>query len=239
MSEELKTTQEEAENSTPETTEEKQSIEEVLGTQEEKTETPPTVGLDKFLEIKKQNKQLLKEMESLKSKIESGDDDVAGDIDSLAEAHDIDKGFLKKLVKSIQQETEKSIEERFNQKLAPLNQREKEEKINKAFEKAYNETIATMPEYDGIVNPEVIKVLTLDPKNAKKTFSQIIEETYGNAITGKRTIERTTPGGGKESGELDYSKAKSDTEYFKEVMANPKLKEKYNEKMLQDVSKYL
>jgi len=96
-----------------------------------------------------------------------------------------------------------------------------------------------MPEYENLVNREVIKVLSLDPKNANKTFAQLIEETYGKAITGKRTIETTKPGGGKEPTEIDFDKALKDTEYFKEIMSNPTLKKKYNDSISSRVSRYL
>ena len=88
------------------------------------------------------------------------------------------------------------------------------------------------PEFKAIANPEVIKSLAILPQNAKKTLSQILEETYGNAITGKRTIETTSPGGGKEPEPLDIKRAEKDIEYFKEVMADPKKKAQYNEAML-------
>jgi hypothetical protein len=89
-----------------------------------------------------------------------------------------------------------------------------------------------MPEFTSIVNPGVIKALSLLPQNASKTFPQLIEETYGNAISGKRTMQTTTPGGGKDSAPLDYTKATQDMSYYNEVMANPKLKAEYNQKML-------
>ncbi len=236
MEEEIQNTQAEAATKATEPT--VQTIGEVI---QQEAKKPETVGLDKFLEIKKENKELKNQLNDLAKRIESGDNkqDVAEDIEALANEHDIDPNFLNKLVKSIESKAEKNLEERISQKLAPLTEKDKEEKIEKAFSKAYEATISEMPEYENLVNREVIKVLSLDPKNANKTFAQLIEETYGKAITGKRTIETTKPGGGKEPTEIDFDKALKDTEYFKEIMSNPTLKKKYNDSISSRVSKYL
>jgi hypothetical protein len=86
---------------------------------------------------------------------------------------------------------------------------------------------------------EVIKTLSLDPKNSNKTISQLIEETYGNALPGKRSIEQNKPGGSKESGEIDFDRAKKDGSYFKEIMADPGLKKKYNDNLIGRVGGHL
>jgi len=70
-------------------------------------------------------------------------------------------------------------------------------------------------------------------------MTQILEEAYGNAITGKRTIETTKPGGGKEPTEVDYHRAQTDSEYFKQIMDSPNLKKKYNEKAMDEVTRLL
>lgn len=246
MAEEAKDTQVDAgaetivTETTTEKTEEK-TISEIINNDEKKEEAPQTVGLDKFLEVKNQKKELQKELNDLKSRLERGEDmgDIGLDLDALAEEHDIDKGFLTKLVNTIKTQAEKSLDERIDKKLAPITAKEKAEKIDKAFKTAFDGAIENMPEYKEVVNPEVIKTLSLDPKNANKTFTQLIEETYGNAITGKRTIETTKPGGGKEPTEVDFDKAAKDPEYFKEVMANPDLKKKYNAKLTDRISRHL
>jgi len=96
-----------------------------------------------------------------------------------------------------------------------------------------------MPEYNGIANPEVIKALATNPANAKKTLSQIMEEAYGGAIQGKPTIETTKAGGGKQPEKVDFNRAQTDSDYFKQVMDNPKLKAEYNSKAMNDVLNYL
>ena len=58
----------------------------------------------------------------------------------------------------------------------------RDERIDKLFWEAFNKTIATMPEYKDIVEPEVIKTLSLKPENSNITFAQIIIDTYGSLL---------------------------------------------------------
>jgi hypothetical protein len=99
--------------------------------------------------------------------------------------------------------------------------------------------MAEMPEYSAIVNKDVIKTLSLDPANQNKTFQQLIEETYGNALGGKRTLETTTPRGGKALESVDFDRAKKDGKYLEEVLANPDTKKEYNEGLIGRLSAHL
>lgn len=212
---------------------EDQTLGEVIETKQEAPKVE-TVGLDKFMKEKKARQQAEKEIAELKSKIEDGasNSEVSADIEAIAEEHNIDKDFLNKLVKTIKTQTEKDVEEKLSSTLKPIAEKERQTKIDDAFNKHYKLVMDKMPEYDGVINPDVIKTLSLAPQNASKTLPQLIEETYGNAITGKRTIEKTTPGGGKEPAPLDFSRASKDIAYFNEVMSDPKTKAQYNEQML-------
>lgn len=190
-----------------------------------------TVASHEFVAVKKALKLAEKELKSLKTSIEQGasKEEITDSISEIAEEHNIDKGFLKKLVSTIKSETEKELEEKFGSK---LEQKEKAEKFDTTFSKAFDKAIERTPDFKNIANSEVIKLLAVQPQNSKKTVSQLLEETYGNAIVGKRTLETTSPNGGKEPEKLDYNKAKSDTSYFLEIMKNPKMKAEYNERML-------
>lgn len=202
----------------------------------------PTVGLDKFLGEKKARKAAETELANLKAQLEDGDisaDDADKAIDALAEEYEgkVDKDFLKKLGKALKQKPsssksseKKEPDDEVSTRLSKLEQRERQEAIDKAFDKHFTRAMERMPEFKDVVNPSVIKSLSLDPKNKDKTFSQIIEDTYGKAIpAGRRTIEKTTPGGGKEPETVDFDRAVKDTAYYKEVMANPALKKQYND----------
>lgn len=184
-----------------------------------------------FLGEKKARKAAERELATLKQQIESGasKQEISESISEIAEEHDIDKGFLQKLVNTIKKETESELETKFNSKFKV---EEKKEQFDIVFNKALDSALARTPEFKNIVNPDVIKNLASIPANANKTLSQILEETYGNAISGKRTIEATTHRGGTEEEPLDLTKAGKDIEYFNEIMANPKKKAQYNEAML-------
>lgn len=196
------------------------------------------VPLSSLMEFKKENKDLKKAIKKLEDAINAGDtskDDIAKEIEDLADEYDVDPKFASKLVKILEARATEKVGEAMKPILEQnkkLTQKEKDDLIDKAFTKHFAAAMETMPEYEEIVDAETIKALSLLPKNAKKTFAQLIEETYGRAITGKRTIDDTKPGGGKEPELLDMEKARKDTEYFKEVMANPTLKAEYNKRML-------
>lgn len=200
---------------------------------EEQVEEAPqertdTVPLKKYVDIKHENKELKQQLADLQSRAEKMTTaEITDDLQTLANEHNIDPAFLSRLAGAIKREAEKDLDN----KLKPFAEKERRTRIDAAFAKTFTDVMSEMPEYKDVVNPEVIKTLSLNPSNRNKTFRQIIEETYGNALGGRRTIESTSVQP-KTAGPLDYDKAKSDHQYFKEVMADPKLKREYNEKML-------
>lgn len=235
MAEEVKTTAE------VKPVEVEQKVGEVIK-QADKPKEVESVPLSTFLDEKNGRKQAEKNAEQaaakiaeLEASIKNGatKSEVTDDIAAIAKEFDVDVNFLSKLASAMTVKTKKEVNDETEAQLKPLKEKERQEKIDAAFKKGFNAAMEKMPEFEKIVNPEVIKTLSLDPRNADKTFTEIIEETYGNALTGRRTTERTTPGGGKEPAPLDYNRARKDTAYFKEVMANPKLKAEYNAKMIE------
>lgn len=218
---------------------EKETIGTVLA-KEEKSDSK-VVPEAAFLELKRANKTLAKDLKELKASIESGDskEDVSADIDSLAEEHNIDKTFLNKFAKAIRKDAEKDVEDKVSSRLKPLEAKDRAEKIDKVFTTHFDKAMAEMPEYNGKVNRDVIKSLSLDPANENKTFAQLIEDTYGNAIGGKRTLEQTTPRGGKATDKVDVNRAAQDGSYLKEVLSNPETKKEYNESLIERLSAHL
>jgi hypothetical protein len=206
-----------------------ETVEEALGTKVKEV-APPTVGLDKFLELKNDNKELRKDLKALTDKLEAGATkaEVSDDIAAIAEEFGVDKTFLGKLAASIKSQADKDAEDRIASKMAPIEEKERREKIDNAFNLHFKGAIERQPEYAEVANPLVIKVMSLMPENASKTFSQLLEEAYGNSIQGKRTIETTKPGGGKEPQPIDTARATSDPAYYEEIMANPTMKAEYN-----------
>ena len=228
----------------PETTDDKTVgaiIDETLppaGDKTPKTE-PETVPLPAFLDMKKDAKKFEKLYNELVEKNAKGDstkEEINDDLQALAEEFDIDPKFVSKLGKILESKAEKKAGDAIKPILdreAALTKKEKDALIDAAFTKHYGEALEKMPEYSEIANADTIKALSLLPQNANKTFAQLIEETYGKAITGKRTIEPTKPAGGKDPEPLDMERARKDPKYFEEVMANPTQKAEYNRKMLE------
>jgi hypothetical protein len=202
---------------------------------------PKVVPEAAFLDLKNENKELRKDLKELKKLIEAGatKGEVADEIESLAQEYDIKPDFLRKLAtsirKDVEKETAKEIDEKVSSKLKPIEAKEREQKIDKIFNEHFKAAIEQMPEYADIVNPEVIKALSLDPANHSKTFAQLIEDTYGKAVPGKRTLESTKPGGGRAPEEIDFDRARKDSKYFDSIMADPARKKEYNEGMIERI----
>lgn len=205
-----------------------------------------TIGLDKFLELKNNSKKEIKELrgkiDELSNMIKEGatKSEADAEINALAQEFDLKPEFLKKLSTVLKKGTSNNEKPKSDE--GNDDDSDEEDKADKGskqtrdsiFEEHFPKVLENMPEFEGVVNKEVIKQLSFLPGNANKTFQQIIEETYGSSLTGKRTIDATKPGGGKEPGPLDFTRARKDQKYFLEVMNDPKLKAEYNNRMLKD-----
>lgn len=213
-----------------------ETISEALGTKQEapKVAEPKVVPEAVFLELKRELKDLKKSIKEGATKKE-----VSADIKALAEKHNVDEGFLEELSTVMKSTSKAEFEEELASKLAPLQAKERNEKIDNAFAKAYAKAIANAPEFEGIANKEVIKTLSLDPKNADKTFNQLIEESYGHLVTGKKTIDYSSGSNRSDDSTVDFAKAQSDGEYMKKVMADPNLKKQYNKDLASRLSSVL
>lgn len=210
-----------------------------------KTEAPKqeTVPLSVLIEQKKANKELSKQLAELKKSINEGasKSETAETVSALIEEYpDLDPNFLKKLSASIAHEVRQEAEQKLAEKLKPIAEREESARIEKVFAENYEKVMEESPEYKDVVNREVIKQLSLLPQNANKTFSQLIDETYGHVVSqGKRSIDRSSAGAGKQSdSKLDKSRI-NDPKYFKEVKDNPELLKQYREGIVNRVSRYL
>jgi hypothetical protein len=143
-------------------------------------------------------------------------------------------------LKALRQEIEGRIDEaeeednesevkKLAQKLERIEESGRINKMEATFMEHLNKTLENSPEYKDIVNVDVIRALAFNPSNANKTYKQLLEEAYGNALTGRRTIETTTPRGGAKDDKLDMKRAQTDGQYRREVLANPELRKQYNE----------
>lgn len=218
---------------TEETVEETQQTigelsEEIYNEESEEHTSEKTVPEYAFVAQKKALIAAEKELKALRESIqyqESSQYEQVTGVDAIADKYNIDREFMNELKSTIENDLDAKYASKESAK-------EKADKFNEAFNKQYNTALERGPEFQAIANPDVIKTLATLPQNKNKTVSQLLEETYGNALTGKRTIETTQPGGGKDPEPLDIAKAEKDINYFNEVMADPKKKAQYNEAML-------
>lgn len=170
-----------------------------------KAEKPNTVPFKKFLKEKEKRKELERQLAELQSV--GADDDTDDDSD----------------------EPEDSEVKKLAEKLERIEGESKKEKLDRIFADNLAKTLENAPEYKDVVNVDVIKALAFNPANSNKTYKQLLEEAYGNAITGRRTIETTTPRGGAKDTKVDMKRAQTDTAYRHEVLADPDLRKQYNE----------
>lgn len=186
--------------------------------------------------------QVKKELRDLKRSVDNGatNKEVTADIKELAEKHNVDEDFITELVATIKHQTKSEVEETLSNEMKPIKEKDRLEKIDRVFNEHFDKTISQMPEFDGIVNKDVIKTLSLDPANKNKTFQQLIETAYGHLVTGRKTMETSKPGQTRgEAGEVDFARAQKDTGYYQEIMNNPALKKKYNEGLTDRLSSVL
>lgn len=211
----------EAEQTTEETKQQDSSnneptVGELQGDEEapKKSEAPenvPKARLDKEIQ---RRKDLEKELESLKN--EKDDDPEVEDTDRDPEVKELAA------------------------KLDRIEQNERRQKAEAIFAEHYKRALDNAPEYQDVANQEVIKQMAFNPANKNKTYSQLLEEAYGNAISGGRsTIETTTARGGVKDTKVDAERAQRDPEYRREVLADPELRKQYNEGLVDRVSKAL
>lgn len=184
-----------------------------------------------LIEYKKENKQLAKDLADIKKLIETGGSkkEISDDLKALGEKHNVDPDFLQDFATAVRAQAKAEAEA----EIKPLKDKENAEKVDKIFTEHYDKTLEAMPEYKEIAQKDVIKALALDPKNKNKTFAQILESAYGHLLTGKRSFDAAKPGNSKDNAEVDFKRAKTDTEYFNQIMANPAMKKQYNDGLAQ------
>ena len=199
MDEQTTTAPEVKEEQTEQSTVESEPTVAELHEEKPKAEKPTAVPLARLNKEIERRKELEAKLAQYETAVEEGDEDAEPEVKKLA------------------------------QKLEQIEERDRNAKVEATFKEHLNRAIENAPEYKDIVNVDVIKALAFNPANANKTYKQLLDEAYGNAVTGRRTIETTTPRGGAKDTKLDMSRAKTDTEYRREVLADPELRKQYNE----------
>lgn len=115
------------------------------------------------------------------------------------------------------------------ERLESIEKKDRSAKMEAIFQTNLAKTLENAPEFKDVVNVEVIKQMAFNPANANKTYKQLLEEAYGNALTGRRTIETTLPRGGAKDTKVDMRRAQTDGEYRRSVLTDPDLRKQYNE----------
>lgn len=187
-----------------------------------------TVPLSAFLDIKKEVKKLQKQL----SEKTITDEEVGESLNELLDSYDVDPKFVKSFLKIAKEEARKELQPEIDN----LRNKDRATNVQSTLKKMLNDSITRNPEYQEVVNEDVILQLANDPKNRKKTMSQLIEETYGKVLErGSRSIETQTGGRNKPS-EPDFNKMTESEE--SEVYKDPELRKKYakhQSKMIQDL----
>jgi len=164
---------------------------------------------------------------------------VNDELKRLANEHNIDESFLTQLVSTVRTATTREIREELDKdytpKLAKIENERSQEKMNVQFNELYSSVLKDMPEYSSIVNKSVIKSLAFNPENAKKTLPQILEEAYGAALTGKKSIETSRFSREQESPDFD-NPSKED---WDKIENDPKSKEEWSKKTEAQIKRYL
>lgn len=207
---------------------------------DKETKVPDSIPYNRFKEKVDEVKGLTDRIEELESKLASGEmnkAEVQEDLESIADEHNLDATVLGRVAKAMEARALKSVEE----KLAPLTAREEQVKRDKAFETMFNRAIEQNPEYAEVADKEVLRQLAFNPGNAQKTFSQLLNDTYGKFVTKpeKKTLETTTAGKTDAIESIDYKRAQTDSEYFAKIKADPALHAKYNEETLKGLTRIL
>jgi hypothetical protein len=205
------------------------TVAEIIGEPKEDKPEPKMVPEAVFLEEKKARKALERDMKELQRRVEEGATkiEVSESIEEIAKEYDVDPKFLTKFAATIRKDAKAEAEKELGNRLKPLEEKERAEKIQKVFDTHFSKALGDMDEYKEIVNKDVIFALSLNPQNSSKTIPQLIEETYGSAVRGRRSMETTTPRGGAPAGEFDPDRANRDASYLKEVLKDPQLRKSY------------
>lgn len=210
-------------------TEEKEvKISDTLDAPVVETKEPKMVPEAVLIEVKKENKQMAKDLRDLKALVESGatKKEISSDLKEIADKHNVDADFVNEFAEAVRGKVEKEIDE----KNKPMQEKQAAQEWDAKFSEAYDKAISENPEYKDLAKKDVIKALIKsNPENLNKPWAKILEESYGHLVTGRKTLETTKPRGGVEDTSVDLSRAARDPEYFKEVMADPELRKKYND----------
>jgi len=204
-----------------------------VSTEKKVPDSVPYSRLQKEVQKRKELESQLADLTTRAKDEQLSNRDVDADLAKIADEYGLDQAGLDKVAKAIKGQLSADMEER----LRPITERDAQARREQVFNQHFNRAMENLPDLKDVVNPEVIKQLAFNPANANKTYTQLIQDAYGNMVKGRETLESTVPRGGNFDGAFDYGKAKTDPTYFEHIMSSPTLKDKYNAAMREEMSK--
>jgi len=157
------------------------------------------------------------------------------ELKALASEFNVDETFVSKLVSTVRAATKSEIKEElekdYTPKFAKIDYDRQVEQAEKKFEDLYSKSLSQMPEYGGLVNKDVIKTLAFNPANSKKTLPQIIEEIYGSAVKGRKSIESTHASRDPEKANIVNPK----DEDWDKIENDPQTRKEWSEQTMNDL----
>lgn len=202
---------------------------EVAKTQPEAVEKPEVsvehVPLSVYLDLKKDFKELKKEVQeakdSDKSKIRA-----AGYSDLTQKYPDVSPEFIQDMLGAATLEAQKKIEEKYTPIIAKQEQKEKQLAFDKAFDNLFDKTLQDNPDLPKTIDKELVKELALTPKYRNVPLSDILIKIYGNQDTGKSSSENDMRTGSDIVDDIvSFDRITEDQR--KAIMADPKARGKY------------
>ena len=186
-----------------------------------------------FLEQKKALKEAQEEIQRLKDSGASKGE-IKKSLKDIADKYDVDPDFVNDIASAVKSDSDKEVDEKIASKLKPIEDKERREQANKAFNSEYERSITALgDEYKKIANKATIQALAEaaanDPDKKDLTIEQILRETYGHLVKGtKKSVEGVRPKDGAGQITIDYDRAKTDKTYYEEIMSDPATKAEYN-----------
>lgn len=160
--------------------------------------------------------------------------EINASLKEIAEKYEVDEDFVNDIASAVKSDTDKELDEKISSRLKPIEEKERREQTSKMFKDAYKTALENLgEEYKKVASEATIQALareaSSDPDRKDLTIEQILRETYGHLIKGtKKSVENVRPKDGASQTAIDFDRAKTDTEYYKEIMADPQLKAEYN-----------
>lgn len=194
-----------------------------------------------LLEFKNENKGLWTEIKKTQEMVAAGlsKKEVKETLNEIAAKYKTNPEFLKEVFAALKAETDTEVDKRITERVKPIVKEEKrevasteKERKHRIFTEHFEKTIKALPDFKDIADAETVEGLTLLPENANKTFAQILEKAYGHLVKGKsKAMDSSQPGSRIEPASIDFDRAAKDSEYFKQIMADPVTRKEYNKDM--------